>query len=208
MVAIACACAAACAGGTAARPASPPARSAAWSAALADSLVTLGREDQAGRDALGAAAARGDTATLLRSLRADSARSRWLRGAVRTRGWPLRAAVGDSTAAAAWLILQHSPLYDWQEEMLPTLESLASRGEIRPADLALFTDRVLVHRHQPQRYGTQFDMAGGRLVAFPIANLAQVDSLRATVGLPPMAEYVRMLHELYNLPVVWPPEPR
>jgi hypothetical protein len=167
----------------------------------------MGREDQAGREALGQAMAAGDTATLLRSLRGDSARSLWLRRAVKKRGWPGRAAVGDSAAEAAWLILQHSPLYDWQEEMLPTLEALAARGEIRPGDLALFTDRVLVHRGRPQRYGSQFAVAGGRLVPSPIADVARVDSLRASVGLPPMAEYARMLGELYHLPVAWPPAP-
>jgi hypothetical protein len=188
-------------------PAADRPSAAAWSAVMADSLSRLGREDQDGREALAQAATSGDTVTLLRSLRADSARSRWLRGAVRERGWPARAAVGDSAAEAAWLILQHTPFYDWQEEMLPTLEALAARGELRPADLALFTDRVLVHRGQPQRYGSQFSVAGGRLVPSPIADLPGLDARRAAVGLPPMAEYARMLGEMYSLPVAWPPAP-
>jgi uncharacterized protein DUF6624 len=195
-VVIACVVAAACAQ-----------RTAAWPAALADSLVILGHADEAGRDALGHAGVLGDTAGTLRMLRGDSARSRWLRRAVRERGWPGRTAVGDSAAEAAWLILQHSPFYDWQSEMLPTLQAMAARGELRPADLALFTDRVLVEHGKPQRYGSQFNPTGGRMVPFPIADPARVDSLRATVGLPPMAEYARMLGELNHLPVAWPPAP-
>jgi len=34
---------------------------------------------------------------------------------------------------------------------------------------------------------------------------AGIDGRRASVGLPPMAEYVRMLAEQTKLPVVWPP---
>ena len=200
------------AGACAARPGAraaggPSARPAAWSPALADSLLRLGREDQDGRAALAQAAAARDTATLFRMMRADSARSLWLRRVVRERGWPARASVGDSAAGVAWLILQHTPFYAWQDELLPTLEQLAARGELPPQELALFTDRVLVHHRQPQRYGTQFNVAGGRLVPSPIADLTRLDARRAAVGLPPMAEYVRMLGEMYNLPVVWPPVP-
>jgi len=197
----------ACASRPGAHPAGPSAGAAGWSAALADTLLRMGREDQAGREALPRAAAAGDTATLRQSLRDDSARSVWLRRVVRGHGWPTRASTPDSAADAAWLILQHSPFYDWQDEMLPTLQALAARGELPPADLALFTDRVLVHRGQPQRYGTQFNVTGGRLVPAPIVDPAGVDARRAAVGLPPMADYVRMLGEMYQMPVAWPPPP-
>jgi hypothetical protein len=69
----------------------------------------------------------------------------------------------------------------------------------------MFTDRVLVHRGKPQRYGSQFDFAGGRLVPAPIEDLPGLDARRAAIGLMPMAEYARMLGELYKIPVVWPP---
>lgn len=186
---------------------SPSAGVHAWSAVLVDTLVRLGREDQSGRAALAQAAATQDTATLFQSLRADTARSLWLRSVVREHGWPTRGSAGDSASHAAWLILQHSPFYDWQSEMLPTLEQLADSGELLRPDLALFTDRVLIHRGEPQRYGSQFDLVDGRLVPAPIADIPQLDARRAAMGLPPMAEYVRMLAELYKLPVVWPPAP-
>jgi hypothetical protein len=138
-------------------------------------------------------------------LRADSGRTRWLRAAVARDGWPARSTAGDSAQQAAWFILQHSPDTAWQAAMLPDLERLASSGELPTPDVALLTDRILVHRGQPQRYGSQFDMADGRLVPEPVADLAGLDARRASVGLPPMAEYVRMLAEQTKLPVVWPP---
>lgn len=182
-----------------------PAPWVAWPTLLIDTLVRLGRDDQRGRAALGQAAAGRDTATLARAEAADSVRSAWLRRTVRVHGWPTRTAAGIAAAEAAWLILQHSPMYDWQADMLPTLERLAARGELPPPDLALLTDRVLVHRGEPQRYGSQFDLVDGRLVPARVADPAGLDARRAAVGLPPMAEYARMLGELYKLPVAWPP---
>jgi hypothetical protein len=176
-----------------------------WSPAHVDSLLEFGRKDQSDRDNMGQAMATNDTGVIFPMMRADSARSHWLRAAVKSRGWPTRSVVGDSAAAAAWLILQHSPLWDWQEEMLPTLEQLGSRGELRPSEIALLTDRVLGHRGQPQRYGSQFSSVDGKLVPAPIADLPGLEARRAAVGLPPMAEYVRVLGEIYKLPVVWPP---
>jgi hypothetical protein len=179
--------------------------SARWDASRLDTLVRLGREDQAGREALAQAAAAQDTATLFASLRADSARTRWLREAVARDGWPSRTSAGDSAQQAAWLILQHSPDTAWQAAMVPDLERLAATGELPQADVALLTDRILVHRGQPQRYGSQFDMADGRLVPEPVEDVTGLDARRARVGLPPMAEYVRVLAEQTQLPVVWPP---
>jgi hypothetical protein len=169
--------------------------------------MQLGRDDQLGRAMLAQAVAAQDTATLFRSVRADSAHSRWLRRTLGEHGWPTRAIAGDSAVHVAWLILQHSPFSDWQAEVLPALEELAARGEVPRADLALFTDRVLVHGGQPQRYGSQFNVVNKQLVPFPVADLPRLDIRRAEVGLPPMTEYVRMLGEAAKLPVAWPPPP-
>lgn len=197
----------ACAAEPGARAGRRAARAGEWSPALVDTLLRLGREDQHGRTALGQATAAGDTATLMRTMRADSARSVWLRRVVQAHGWPTRASMPDSAARMAWLILQHSPFQDWQGEMLPTLEQLATRGELPLPDVALLTDRVLVRRGQPQRYGSQFIQVRDRLVPLPISDLPQLNARRAAMGLPPMTEYVRRLGEMNQLSVEWPPRP-
>jgi hypothetical protein len=184
-----------------------PAAPGAWSAALVDSLNELGHADQTGRDAVAQAVAAHDTASMLRMLRADSARSLWLSRIVQERGWPSRASAGDSSVRAAWLILQHSPLHEWQRSVLPALERLARRGELSRPELALFTDRVLVQSGGSQRYGSQFIVRDGRLEPSRIEDLSRLDGRRAEAGLPPIAEYVRMLGAMYKLPVVWPPAP-
>jgi hypothetical protein len=70
--------------------------------------------------------------------------------------------------------------------MLPRLELPSAAGEISRADVALLTDRVLVHGGRPQRYGSSLSAVNGRLVADAIEDEIDVDSRRAAVGLPTM----------------------
>lgn len=60
------------------------------------------------------------------------------------------------------------------------------------------TDRVATARGQPQVYGSQANLIDGHVVLEPIADSAEVDARRARVGLPPLAEYVRLLDSLYT----------
>jgi hypothetical protein len=174
---------------------------------LRSELVRLGREDQASREEFGAAVARNDTAYFLQLMATDSARTKRLREIVQAYGWPGPGLVGNEAATAAWLILQHSTSTEFQEALLPTLWAAANRGEMAKAEIAMLTDRVLVHRGHPQRYGSQFSVQNGRLIPDSIEDLPGLEARRTAVGLPGMAEYVRMLGEVYGLPVTWPPPP-
>lgn len=76
-----------------------------------------------------------------------------LREIVGRHGWPGHRLVGEAGAHAAWLLVQHAPP-DMQEECLPLLQDAVARGDASPADLAYLMDRVLMHRGEPQIYGT------------------------------------------------------
>ena len=171
---------------------------------MRDTLIRVGAEDQAGRDSIALALAHHDSAFIRRLVHGDSLRTHWLRAVVSAHGWPRRSIVGDTAAEAAFLIVQHSSI-DFQEQMLPILENEAKRNEINPANVAMLSDRVRVKKGQPQRYGTQFDVKDNRLVPDSMIDIATVDSLRASVGLPPMSEYVKLLAGMYKIPVEWPP---
>lgn len=140
-----------------------------------------------------------------RLMAGDSARTQRLREIVRAHGWPGRSLVGKDGAQAAWLILQHTAATDFQQALLPTLWAAADQGEVAKSDVALLTDRVLVHTGHPQLYASQFSSRDGHLVPDSIEDLPGLEGRRAAVGLPTMSEYVRMLGELYGLPVAWPP---
>ena len=102
-------------------------------------------------------------------------------------GWPGYRLAGVDGAHAAWLLVQHAPA-GFQEECLPLLEDAAARGDAAPRDLAYLTDRVLMHRGEPQIYGTQYQVVDGRLDLWPVRDPDGLDQRRAALGLPPEAE--------------------
>ena len=60
----------------------------------------------------------------------------------------------------------------------------------------MLEDRVLVHRNQPQRFGTQFTLGADGLFRFePVSDTAGLDARRAAQGIPPLSLYVCMLEE-------------
>jgi hypothetical protein len=170
---------------------------------VAAELIALGDDDQRVRQGMSAEAMQ-DPHFLQEMIRGDSARSLRLRAIVAEHGWPDAARAGDAAANAAFLILQHSPFDDFQQEMLPTLETLARDGELPAASVAMLTDRVLVQQGRPQRYGTQFEFVEGELRMNPVEDEAGLEERRRAMGLPPMSEYLRMLREFYDAPVAAP----
>ncbi len=110
-------------------------------------------------------------------------------------GWPGRAKVGDDGAAAAMLILQHAiSRPDLQRRGLALLLDAVASNEANALDAAYLSDRIAVFEGREQVFGTQFDWdAEGLLSPTPIADQAQVDERRASVGLPPLAEAVAQI---------------
>ncbi|HUO87083.1 MAG TPA: DUF6624 domain-containing protein [Thermoanaerobaculia bacterium] len=112
------------------------------------------------------------------------------------RGWPGRSQVGERASAAAWVVIQHADL-EVQERFLGLMESAAEEGELDAGLVALTVDRVRVRRGEPQLYGSQFREVDGEMVPYPIVEPERVDERRATVGLPPLAEYAEALRAVY-----------
>ncbi len=64
------------------------------------------------------------------------------------------------------------------------------RGDASPANLAYLTDRVRMHRGEPQLYGTQYRYTeDSGLGLYQVADPELLDERRASVGLGPHAEY-------------------
>ncbi len=110
-----------------------------------------------------------------------------LREIVGRHGWPGHRLVGADGAHAAWLLVQHAP-EDVQEECLPLLADAVARGDASAVDLAYLTDRVLMHRGEPQLHGTQYrQVRDGVLELWPVRDPAGLDERRAALGLAPEA---------------------
>jgi hypothetical protein len=178
-----------------------PARTEATDSAFRAELLARVAEDQAVRDTFAAelrAAGRPSVAVIRRMSAVDSANTAWLKPRVLAAGWPTVAQVGRDGMEAAFLLVQHAdndPAF--QERALPLLETAYRAGAVDGQELALLTDRVLKARGRLQRFGTQATVRDGRLTIDPIEDSAGVDARRAALGLPPLAEYRRMLDSAY-----------
>jgi hypothetical protein len=168
-------------------------------AVLADArreLEARGREDQAVREGFGA----GGTLDSLQSramMRTDSTNTSWLKTYVARWGWPTSEQVGKEAVESAFLIVQHA-VQDtaFMRAMLPAVQEAYRRGDLKGGEVAMLTDRIAVKAGNSQIYGTQFSLRDGRWTLDPIADSAHVDERRASMGLPPLAEYMRLVDSL------------
>jgi endonuclease/exonuclease/phosphatase family metal-dependent hydrolase len=116
-------------------------------------------------------------------------------------GFPYSELVGKEATNAAFIIIQHSPDHAFQEEMLPYIEKGAKRGDIPTDNYALLVDRTRIHKGLLQLYGTQASFKDSKLIVDPIEDEEKVDERRKALGLPPLEEYLKMLSEMYKMPV-------
>ena len=126
----------------------------------------------------------------------------WLRTVLITaKHWPGRTQVGSDGANALWLLIQHADADPALQRHALDLMAHAPTGEVSPPDVALLTDRVLIHEGKPQHYGTQFkfdDKDGMTMLPADTGSEAELDARRASVGLPSLADYRRELQGMYK----------
>jgi hypothetical protein len=124
----------------------------------------------------------------------DRANTEYLKQMVTSQGWPDRREVGDFAAHMAWLTAQHAdsdPAF--QLRILRLMEPMLPAGGVHPNNYAFLYDRVMLKIAGRQRYGTQAVCRSGAYVAQPLEEADAVDTLRATVGLEPLATYLQTL---------------
>lgn len=163
-------------------------------------LAERGRTDQAVREGVGVGGVI-DSAQDAAMARTDSANTAWLKAYVARWGWPTAAQVGREAVETAFLIVQHAVRDTaFMRAMLPLIEQAQRRGDLKAQAVALLTDRIEVKAGHPQIYGTQLSLHGGRWVLDPIADSAGVDARRKSMGLPPLAEYLRLVDSMLRSP--------
>ncbi len=124
-----------------------------------------------------------------------------LKRIVAEKGWPDIRLVGLGASENAALVLAHSRDHDFQRELLPKLQQLAGEGRILGSQVAGLIDKILVAEDKPQRFGSQFRFANGRGEMLPVEDPEHLEERRAQYLLAPMAEYKKMLAEMYHLKV-------
>ena len=183
---------------------SPQPPSSAVLAEARGQLEERGRADQHVRAGFGAGG-QIDSAQAAAMARTDSSNTTWLKAHVCRWGWPTVSQVGREAVDAAFLIVQHA-VHDtaFMRAMLPAIQEGFGRGDLEGGAVAMLTDRLEVKAGRPQIYGTQLSLKGGRWVLDPIADSAGVDSRRRKLGLPPLAEYLRLIDSVLRAS---PPNP-
>jgi len=177
---------------------------------LRKELLQRVKEDQDARFAIIEMMKREKIATTDKAKKADLPEAKRLEGIdrkntarmkeiVAKHGWPGRSLVGVDGANAAWLLVQHADLdKPFQKQCLELMREAFKRKEVSGSDLAYLTDRVLVGQKEKQLYGTQFSQVEGKWVPEPIQDEANVDKRRKEMGMLSMAEYTKLLEQVYK----------
>jgi len=114
-------------------------------------------------------------------------------------GYPGQSLVGHSASKTTFYVLQHSP-DSVQEEYYQMIIDAAKNNELKRGLAAMYQDRYLMHRGEPQIFGTQvrteydIDSLTGekteRTFVWPIADTTNIDSLRLWNGLLSLEDYL------------------
>ena len=117
-----------------------------------------------------------------------------------TYGWMGPDEVGKQGAQTLFLVIQHADSLT-QVTYFPVMREAVKKGKAKPQELALLEDRILTNQGKEQIYGSQVRLnEAGKYEFFPITDEANVNTRRASVGLPPLEEYAKHFDIIYVLP--------
>lgn len=107
-------------------------------------------------------------------------------------GWLGEEIIGKKGNSTLFLVLQHADQIT-QEKYLPMMKEAVSNGNAKASCLALLEDRVLLGQGKKQLYGSQIGMYNKTKLYYvsPLEDPENVDKRRASVGLEPLAKYVK-----------------
>ena len=143
--------------------------------------------------------------------RVDSLNQAIVFGILDKEGWPSH--LSDKANRAIWIVIDHSDLA-YRSKYLGLVKEKADEGVLDKTDYAILNDRVLMEEGKPQIYGTQIKMVATivddeiamQLCLWPVENPAALDSLRSTVGLSPVEEYLKTSCDSIGQEIVWDKE--
>lgn len=108
-----------------------------------------------------------------------------------------------------WIVIDHASI-EKQEEYLPIVEQMSAEGLIPIDKHAILLDRVAMRQKRPQRYGSQvlqFGQADAvKSYVWPVENPIVLDSLRSSVGMCPIADYVNQITETTGIEAIYKPD--
>ncbi len=165
--------------------------------ALATQLDSLYKEDQQYRIALGKLKKEGAPQKSVDSLtallkQADSSNLVFVEQLIAKHGWITPGQAGFMGTQAVFLVIQHADL-EAQKKYYPLIKQAEKDGNILSSNVAILEDRIAVREGKPQPYGSQgyYDAEKKKTYVYPLKDLNNLDSLRKSMGLQPMKEYIK-----------------
>ena len=115
-------------------------------------------------------------------------------------GWLGFDKVGRMGALTIFLVIQHSPLAV-QQKYLPMMREAVKNKQALAGNLALLEDRVALGEGRKQIYGSQLqtDPVTNKNFLSPLEDPDNVDKRRASVGLGPLADYLKSFDVEWDL---------
>jgi hypothetical protein len=107
---------------------------------------------------------------------------------------------GKAGAHNFWFLVQHQDKkLEFQLQILNLMKNEISKNNASILDYAYLKDRVFINRSGYQIYGTQLHLNSDSSshIPKPLLHPNQIDSLRKTVGLPPMDFYINAMNNKY-----------
>jgi len=174
--------------------------------ALKAELLAIHEADQAGRKRLAEVEkAHGRESPEMQKLwqeiaDADAANLPKVAKILESHGWLGPRQVGPRASATLFLVIQHADLAA-QKKYLPMMREAVAQGRAQGSALALLEDRVALREGRPQTYGSQIGFAEETNTHYvmPLLDPDKVDERRASVGLPPLAEYVKQWQIVWDV---------
>ncbi len=115
-------------------------------------------------------------------------------------GWLGANKIGRYANNVLFMVIQHSDLKT-QEQYLPVMQDAVKNDNAEARDLALLEDRVALKQGRKQIYGSQISwhLKTNTYIIYPIIDPDNLDRRRASVGLSPYADYLKVVNLTWNL---------
>lgn len=120
-------------------------------------------------------------------------------------GWPSMAQVSKDGIDAMFFLLRNSSSFELQKDLLPVIVAATKKNDLGKQQFASYFDRLRVRAGLKQLFGSEARIANGFIVLYPIEAEAQVDARRKQYEMPPLADYLRALQAIYQLPLIKSP---
>ena len=116
------------------------------------------------------------------------------------KGWVGKDKVGQQANQTLFLVIQHSDL-KIQQKYLPSMREAVIKGNADAGSLALLEDRIALREGRKQIYGSQIRTNPNTKTQYvlPLENPEKVDERRSSVGLEPLAEYVKFWNIIWDV---------